>query len=167
MSGYVYSIVCVSAAIGIACALSPDGVGGGLKKHMKLVCALCFLCVLIGPLLGVLDSVKDTFEDIGAGLDGEDEELRREYEMIYNEYIEGGYGDNIETAVKELLSLRLGISSENVRANVRFEDKNGDGVKEIGKITVILSGKEIFRNPAEIKACITETFDCECDCAIE
>jgi hypothetical protein len=123
--------------------------------------------VLIGPLLGVLEGVRDTFEDIGAGLEGEDEELRLEYERIYNEYIEGGYGDNIESAVKELLSSQLGISSENVRAIVRFEDKNGDGAKEIGKITVILRGKDIFRDPAEIKACLTEIFDCECECAIE
>ena len=167
MSGYIYSIVCVSAAIGIACALSPDGVGGGLKKHIKLVCALCFLCVLIGPFMGVLDGVKNTFEDIGHGLEGDDEDIRSEYDRIYTEFIEGGYGDKIEDAVRELLASELGISEKNVRATVRFEDKNGDGAKEIGKITVILGGKDIFRDPDEIKACIAQTFGCECECAIE
>ena len=167
MREYIYSIVCVSAAIGIACAISPDGVGGGLKKHIKLVCALCFLCVMIGPLIGALDGVKDTFEEIIGGFEGDDEEIREEYDRIYNEYIEDGCGEKVEQVVKEILSSELGISEKNVRSTVQFEDKNGDGAKEIGKITVILSGKEIFCDPSEIKACIAQTFDCECICAIE
>ena len=54
-----------------------------------------------------------------------------------------------------------------VRATVKFADKNGDGINEVEKITVILSGKAVFVDPASIKACIGETFDAECVCAIE
>lgn len=167
MSEYIYSIVCVSAAIGIACAISPDGMGGGLKKHIKLLCALCFICVLIGPLTRALDNLKNTFVELCDYASDEESEIREKYERIYNEYLEGGYGENVEDAVKDTLSARFGISESEVRAIVKFADKNGDGVNEVEKITVILSGRSIFLDPAEIKACILETFEAECVCAIE
>ena len=167
LSGYIFSIACLSAAIGIACAAAPEGIGGGLKKHLRLVCALCFLCVLIGPLTEIIDNVKSSFEALEEGVDDESDEIREKYESIYEEYLEGGYGDNVERAVKDLLSTRFGMPEEECRAEIEFADKNGDGVKEVTKITVILSGRSIFRDPAEIKSCVSECFDCECLCAIE
>ena len=167
LSEYIYSIVSVAAAIGIACAVAPEGTGGGIKKHMKLLCALCFLCVLIGPLTSVLDNLKNAFGELGGYTADEESEIREKYERIYNEYLEGGYGENVEEAVKALLTARFGMPEGDVRATVKFADKNGDGINEVEKITVILSGKAVFVDPASIKACIGETFDAECVCAIE
>jgi hypothetical protein len=81
--------------------------------------------------------------------------------------MEGGYGENVEKAVKDILGTRFGIPESEISAVVVFADKNGDGVKEVERITVILSGRSIFRDPAEIKGCVSETFACECLCAIE
>ena len=88
-------------------------------------------------------------------------------EQIYDKYLEGGYSDNVGEAVKEILYERLGVSKENCRVAVSFADKDGDGVREPSKITVILSGKEIFRDPSTVKALIQSLFKCDCECAID
>ena len=164
LSEYIYSIVCVSAAIGIALSVSPEG---GLKKHLRLICALCFLCVLIGPLTEIFDTVKNAFGAFDREITDENEGTEAKYEKIYSEYMEGGYGENVEKAVKDILGTRFGIPESEISAVVVFADKNGDGVKEVERITVILSGRSVFRDPAEIKVCVSETFACECLCAIE
>ena len=163
MSGYVYSIVCIAAAGGIVCVVSPDS---GIKKHLKLVCALCLLCVMIAPTSNFINSLRDVFDIDGTGLLGEsDGEVRDAYESIYNRYLEGGYSDNIGEAVKDVLYEKMGVSKENCRMLVQLSEK--DGVREIRKITVILSGANVFKDPDQIKNTVFETFGCECECAIE
>ena len=58
-------------------------------------------------------------------------------------------------------------ASENPLINVQFSDKDGDGVREVQRITVILSGGDVFRDPDQIKRTVFETFGCECECAID
>ncbi len=165
MSGYVYSIVCIAAAGGIVCIISPDS---AIKKHLKLVCALCLLCVMIAPISNFINNIRDFFDTDGSQIFGEtDEGVRDTYESIYDRYLEGGYSDNIGETVKDILYEKTGISKENCRVNVQFSDKNGDGVREPSKITVILSGSDIFRDPEQINALIAGIFGCECECAID
>ena len=166
MNGYIYSIVCIAAAGGIVCILSPSS---GIKKHLRLVCALCLLCVMISPVSNFLNSIRDFFDGEGSELFETDEngELRDTYESIYNKYLEGGYSDNVGEAVKDILYENLGVSKENCRVSVQFADKNGDGVREPTKITVILSGKEVLRDPSTVKELVSNVFECDCVCAID
>ncbi len=167
MNGYIYSIVCVAAAGGIVCIVTPDK---GIKKHIKFVCALCLISVLIAPISGFISGIKDFFEGEGEeifGSIGEEGELRDKYESIYNKYFEGGYGENIGQAVKDSLYEKFGIENDKCRINVVLSDNDGDGVKEPSKITVILNGDAIFKDPTPIKRFISELFKCECKCAIE
>ena len=166
MSGYIYSIVCASAAIGIVCVISPEG---SVKKHLRLVCALCLLCILIGPMSGVINDVKGFLSEEGEALLDEisGEALRGEYENIYEKYLENGYENNVGQAVKSSLLDRFGIPESECRVNVEFADKNGDGIKEPSKITVIFSGSSVFRDPKEIKFFVSELVGCECVCAVD
>ncbi len=167
MNGYIYSIVCIAAAGGIVAIISPNS---KTKKHLKLLCALCILCVMIAPVSNFIDGVREFFETDGEELfgDGEAEsELRDKYENIYNKYLEGGYSDNVGEAVKDILYEELGVAKENCRVNVNFSDTDGDGVREPSKITVVLSGKEIFRDPRTVKKLVSDIFKCECECAID
>ena len=166
MSGYVYSIVCVAAGLGIVGIMSPSGAGSGLKKHLKLVCALFLLCVLISPLADFIDTVKELFPDGGTENGELDREaLRESYESIYDSYLEGGYGESLEVVIKKMLSERFGIPKEECRALIDFSEE--DGVKVPKRITLIFKGGAVFRDPKEIKKFVSETFGCECRCAAE
>lgn len=170
VNGYIYSIVCIAAAGGIVCIAAPEGVQSGIKKHLKLVCALCLLSVMIAPVSKFINNVRDFFESDGSDIFGEaggEDELRGTYESIYNKYLEGGYSDNVGAAVKDILYERLGIAKESCQINVEFADKDGDGTREPSKITVILTGSEIFRDPDPIKSLVSEVFECDCECAID
>ena len=166
MNGYIYSVVCIAAACGITLALT----GERIKKHVKLVCSLCLLCVMINPVFSLINGLKEIFdEDISGivGEDGEKNELRENYESIFDSYLEGGYGNNVGQAVKDCLYEKYGIPKEECRVMVEFTDKNSDGVREPSRITVVLSKGSVFRDPSEIKSFIEGLFECACRCAIE
>ena len=169
MREYVLSIVCFSIAAGVAMIISPEGTRGGLKKHMRLISSLCIVCILINPLAEVIDTIGAFDADeingfFGADVEGE---LYEKYEEIYHNYLDGGYGENIGAAVKDSLYERFGIERENCRVLTEFRDRDGDGVREPSKITVVLSGGAKFKEPDSIKNFISGLFECDAAVAIE
>jgi hypothetical protein len=172
MSKYLYSVICTVAAAGIAMIAFPGGSRAGIKKHVGLICSLCVLCVIIAPFSEWVKNIGDFFENGGEIIFGqinkEDrEELYDEYESIYNKYLEGGYGSNIGQAVKDSLLKKFGIPPDQIRVLTEFSDKDGDGIREPYRITVVLRGGSIFREPREIEGFVAALFECICVCAIE
>lgn len=168
MRAYIYSIVCVAAAGGIVLIIAPEGIRGGIKKHLKLICALFLLCIMISPATELLSSIKE-LGNIGLGnIDRElENELQNKYENIYESYLEGSYRGNIGQAVKECLFEKFGVPQDECRVEVSFYDSDEDGVREPSRITVIYSGRSIYRNPRETESYVSGLFKCECVCAIE
>ena len=167
MREYLYSIVCFTCATGLVLILAPDGVRQGLKKHVKFIGALCLICILIKPTTELLDAL-DSFGDNGfSGIIDDESKLYDKYEEIYQNYLDGGYGENIGDAVKDSLYERFQIEKKHCRILTEFADRNGDGIREPKKITVILSGSAKFKEPESIKCFVSELFDCEAVVAIE
>ncbi len=167
MIEYVYSIVSFSFAAGLILILIPSGTKQGLKKHVKLISALCLVCILIEPLSNLIESIDEVLS--GDLLTHEDNagELYERYEQIYQSYLDGSYGDNIGQAVKDALFEKFGIQKKNCRVLTEFHDNNGDGVREPKRITVVLSGEDRFRDPETVKAFLSSLFECAVSAAIE
>ena len=168
MREYVVSVVSFSSALGLVLLIVPDGVRSGLKKHVRLIGALCLICLLISPASKLLDAFdKLSLGDI-SGLVGNpvSDGLYDKYEEIYNDYVNGSYGENVGDAVKDALFERFSIKRDNCRVMVDLFD-NGDGISEPSKITVVLSGEGILSDPEKIKLFVSELFSCECAVAIE
>ena len=107
-------------------------------------------------------------EDLSGIFDTDSEgELYDKYDEIYQSYLDGGYGENIGEAVKDVLHGRFDIKKDNCRVLTEFADKNGDGAREPKKITVILSGEAKLKEPDSIKTFISELFECDVSVAIE
>ena len=154
----------MAAVGGIVLIVSPEGIRSGIKKHIRLICSLCVLCVMISPLHSLFESLGE----IGGRVNSTDEDiLYGVYESIYNESSEKIYGEGIERAVKQRLAEGLDIPADQCRTAVEFSDSDGDGFGEPKKITVILSGRSIFKDPRQVEALISGEFQCECVCAIE
>ena len=165
MRAYIYSVVCMAAMGGIVLAVSPEGVKSGIKKHMRLICSVCILCVMISPLIELISGIKD----IGGGLQGisDDGGLQDFYESIYEDSSGEGIVEAVGDAVKSQLYESFAIDYSDIRVEVELAEGNGDRFREPKKITVILSGMAIFNDPRPIEKLIRERFGCECACAIE
>lgn len=167
MREYIFSVVCAAALGGAVIMIAPDGVRSGLKKHVKLVCALCLLCVLIAPGGKLIGVIKDGFGDINFSGPGAENELQSIYESMYEDNLELGFGDGLGELVKDKLFEKFSVPRDGCRVSVSFKDGDGDGFREPLKITVILSGASIFKEPRAIENYISDVFGCECTCAIE
>lgn len=163
---YIYYVICIAAISGIVLMIAPEGVRSGIKKHIKLICSLCLLCVMINPiseLLGAIENIGDIENDLG----GPKNELESMYESIYEGNVESNYIGSIGISVKEKLLDEFSISQNECRVEVSFYDADGDGLREPERITVILSGRSVFQDPRKIEAYIEKLYNCKCVCAIE
>ena len=167
MREYIFSVLCMAAIGGVAIMIAPDGIRSGLKKHVKLVCALCLLCVMIAPVSRLMDVINDGFNEISPEGPNDGNGLQSMYESIYEDNLELGFGEGIGELVKDKLFERFSIPRDSCRVAVSFKDGDGDGFREPSKITVILSGTSIFKEPRAIESYVAGVFGCECSCAIE
>ena len=165
MRTYIYSIVCMAAVGGIVLIVSPDGIRSGIKKHMRLICSLCMLCVMISPIGEILNGINDIGNKINDS--DEDEQLHGIYESIYESKSDEGYNESIGKSVKAELNKKMSVPEKECRVSVEFSDTDQDGFREPRKITVILSGSSVFMNPRQVERFVAEKFGCECVCAIE
>jgi len=156
----------MAALGGAVLMISPEGIRSGIKKHMKLICSLCLLCVMIAPL----GRLMETLGSLGnsGNLDiGNESELESMYESIYQGNLTDEFSGSIGEKVKTALYERFSIPGEECRVETNFADRDGDGLREPCSITVILSGLSVFKDPRAVEKYVSETFGCECICAIE
>ena len=169
MSEYIYSIVCFASAVGLILIVVPDGIRGGLYKHVRLVGSLCLICLIIKPSAEFISYIKELGDgDLSAIFgDVQENELYDKYENIYQQYLHGGYGENVGEAVKDGLAEKFSIDRGDVRCLVEFGEEVGGGVKAPRKITVIVKGRAVLTDPKSIKDFISGVFGCECEVAVE
>lgn len=155
----------MAAVGGVVLIASPEGMRSGIKKHMRLICSLCMLCVMIAPVGELVSALRDIGDRVKEP-EG-DGSLESIYESIYEENAESGYSMGIGETVKKLLNESFSVPEEECRVGVEFKDSDGDGFREPCKITVVLSGGSIFKNSRAIEDFISKSFRCDCVCAIE
>ena len=154
----------MAAVGGIVLIVSPDGISAGIKKHMRLICSLCMLCVMISPVKSLIGSMGDISDSI---YESEDEQLYDIYESIYEEKSDEIYGTGIGEAVKEQLRDKFNIPSSECRVSVEFSDSDRDGFREPKRITVFLTGVSAVNTSRQIESLISEKFGCDCVCMTE
>lgn len=157
MREYLLSVVAAAIAVGAVTALVPEGEGGGLRRHVSFVGALCVLAILISPV-GELMSFLSDLSFHGFGVAGDS--TKSEYEEIHAEYLQYASAENLSDSVAEVLCDRFGIPSEQCRVRVRVGSRDGRAVAE--QVTVILSGGALLRDPYEIEGFISDLLGCEC-----
>ncbi len=167
MREYIYGIVVLSAAMSVIFALTPEGRGQGLKKHIRLISSICLLCVLIEPAAELIDGIRDMGENIFGSIADSENELYERYDSIYEDYLDGKYGENIGQAVKDALYEKFGIKNENCRISTEFSYSEEYGVKVPRKITVVLRKSAVLTDPLAVKDFVSELFGCEAEVALE
>ena len=162
MKEYLLSIIAAALIAAMVGILSPHGSGKGLLGHLRLLCALFLLCVLLVPLKSALEEGVDW-------LNGELENQISQADNTeeYKKELENAMNASSRTYLSRLLVSRLesefSIPAGEVRCIVQWEESTS----RPKRVSVILSGSAIWRDPSKIEAYVESLLDCECVSAVE
>lgn len=165
MKTYLITLVSASLFATLVGILSPSGDKGGISKHMKLLTSLFLVCVLISPLQDAIKGLH-TILDGSAELpwleESQDENL---YEQEMNEALEGASTSYFTQMLTQMLETQFAIATGDVRCQVQWKTEN-ETLTPV-RVTVILSGRAIWKDPQKIENFVSELLGCECVSAIE
>lgn len=161
IKAYILSIFATALLITVADILAPSG--GGASKHLKLVTSLAFICVLISPTVSLAERLKE-FANGNWEL-GIEEDIEDHYSSQLQNALDDASFAYFEGMLKQTLCEQFAIAEDDLR--VRVEWTGEDTEVRPKKVTVILSGKAIWKDPAKIEEYVTSLLDCDCVSAIE
>ncbi len=158
MKEYLLSLLIVSLAVTLARLLSPSATA----SHVKLVCSFVFICVLAAPIPQFLRELPELSAEL---LDITDQTDKTEsYENIANDALKNASRAYVAQALTSILEEQFSIPSGEIRCVILWE--SGEEAKP-QRVTVILSGSAIWKNPEPIERTVTELLGCPCVTAIE
>ena len=164
MKEYFLSLFLAAILIALVGILSPGKPSGGIGKHLRLLSSLFLLCVLLSPVTAAMDGIRDWLNSDGTLPDLGDTE-------------ENGYGELASNALDEAsreyfsqmlahtLSEEFSISPNDLRCRVEWELTEGNARPT--RVTVLLSGSAVWRDPAPLQNAVQTLLGCPCDVAID
>ena len=161
MQSYFLALISTAFLAALVGLLAP---GGGLAKYIKLLTSLLLLCVLLSP-------IQDAIPALQAFLNGEWElpelDLPNEdsYKEELNQALEGASTLYFTQMLTQTLQAEFAIDAEDLRCDVRWSTEN-EALRPT-RVTVILSGRAIWKDPEAIERFVKELLECDCVCAIE
>lgn len=159
MKSYLYALLLVALAAAITGILSPEGEKGGILKHIRLLSALLLICVLILPIqsgisyLFSLQNGEIPLPEWTIPSDSGKEELQDHLDLVSKEY----FADQLSARLES----QFAIASGEVRCIVQWDGESPS------LVTVVLSGKAIWKDPEKIENFVKELIGCNCQTAIE
>ncbi len=157
MKSYLLSLLAASLTVALVGILAPSK----SQKYIRFLSSLFLICVLIAPLPQLLTSIK---EDGIPGLSGDPSDPS-DYANQMEEALNQASGAYFADMLTKLIEERFSISEGLVRCSVKWNTDADRMVPE--RVTVILSGSAIWKNPSEIEAFVTSLLGCPCNSAIE
>lgn len=164
MKEYLMGLFALSVCCAVVEMLSPSGEGGGIARHIKLMSALCLLCVMLAPLTTLLregDSLPDRLRYWAEELTLGGEETQENMQAHWEEQCEKMDVAMAQITVADMLKETFSLADADCRVGLTVQD----GV--LTQVRVALSGKAIWANTHEIQRYIEQTFGCASEIYIE
>ncbi len=156
MQEYILSILAVAAVGAIAFILSPEGEGGGIKKHISLAVGLASILVIISPLSKAIESLADLKFDGFSGSVGRPDE----YESIFYDAFDKTEISNLKSGIKAALRDEFGIDESECSVEITVRDR------ELSRVLIRLYGSAVWRDSGAIEKYLYELLGCEIVTAI-
>ena len=153
MKGYIISVIGISIIGSVISMLSPDGEGGGISKHIRLVYGLCVVIVCINPINEMINYINEL--DIVSILEPTESESDR-YEEIFDGAYEAAEVDNLKNGIKQILNDRFGIDGSECKVSVTLNEN-----REFSRVIITLFGSAVWKNTNEIEAYLGNILRCE------
>ncbi len=163
MEGYLTGLIIASLAAALIGLLSPRGQRDGIAKHMKLLTSLFLVCVLIAPLESAIEGLQGFLGELE--IPGESAGDKDGYREEMDEALGNASTAYFTQMLTQTLEKEFSITQGEVRCRVEWE-KNAD-VLTPTRVTVVLSGRAVWKDPGAIEAFVKELLGCECVSAIE
>lgn len=162
MRSYLLSVFLISIALSILSILAPEGEKGGLTRHLRLLTSLLLVCVLVAPLGTLLERLRGWAEG-NPSLPGFEEASKEGYQNELQDALDSASRDYFTQSLTRTLEKEFSIATGQVRCKVFWEE----GGNAPQRVTVILSGAAIWKDPEAIEAFVTSLLGCPCQTAIE
>ena len=133
--------------------LVPEGEGGGIGKHFRLIFGLCMVIVCLNPIKDVIYYISDL--DIDYIVDVGDEN-KEEYDEIFKDSYEQAEVENLKNGIKQIIYDCFGVDSSECEISVLTNEK-----RELVRVTVTYYGSAIWKNTDEIEECLESILGCE------
>lgn len=154
MRAYLLSLLGVALAVTLVDLLVPERG----KSAVRLLSALILLCVIAAPLPKAFRAVRDYTLPDSTG------ELQAKYEKKLQEAMDFASKTYLVQTITSLICTQFDLNDQQVRCKVVWQAGEA-AVPE--RITVILSGSAIWKDPEEIENFVSKLVGCPCDTAIE
>ena len=160
---YMLSIFATALLITVVDILAPSGTNGGLSKHLKLMTSLVFVCILISPTVSLAERLGE-FANGNWEFDIEGD-IENHYAEELQNALDDASQDYFEGMLTKTLCEQFEIAEDDIRTHIEWSGE-GENLRP-QKVTVILSGKAIWKNSAKIEEYVSSLLDCDCVSAIE
>lgn len=163
MKVYIISVVAVSLVASALILLAPEGKGGGISKHLRLLTSLCILAVISEPLISfskniLSSSPRDMTYLFTDGLTETDSE------SVFFESISDFSAAQLNTELTRLICENFSLDDGDISVTSSY--KTTDEGISFSSVTVRLSGVAIFKNPRDIESFVTALTGLPCRCEI-
>lgn len=162
MQGYLIQILTVSLLCGLIETLAPAGEREGLRRAVRLVTALCLLCLMVAPLREARERLRSF--DLGGWAREMEEGGSEELERLMEEKLSAVTREQLESELYRLLDGQFGISRQDCSLTVGLEEE--DGVLTVREVWIALRGRAVLRDPRAIEAAVEEAWQCGCTVSI-
>ena len=160
MKAYVITLIGVVLICGLAEMFSPDGEGGGIKKHVGLLGGLCVLCIAIQPIGSLIGRISGEGSGIFSVFAQRGEDVVN-YEEIFEENLMRNGALNAGTELHGAISEKFGIDYDSFDVSVTFAD--GGDKYVVRSVAVILYPQAVLADPHLIEEYVSGLLGCTCE----
>jgi predicted PurR-regulated permease PerM len=166
MKTYIVGLFALAIVCAVVELLSPEGEGGGIARHIKLMTGLCLLAALLTPVLSLLRQGTNIPSLLEEALDewlSEKEQAEAEMSDRWQEQYEQMDTSMAADMIRSMLAQHFSVADTDIAVTVVL----GEDGASIGHLRIALTGRAIWLNTHELEIYIEDTFGCACTIYLE
>ncbi len=157
MRSYLLSLFGAALIFSLTLGIIPER----SARLVRLLSNLLFVCILMAPLPRLLSEGEALWERLEEELQISSESREEELEQA----LQSSSKTYFAQTLTHLLEQEFSIPSGELRCAVTWAEEEGQLIPT--RVTVILSGSAIWKDPNQIEATVAALLGCECVTAVE
>lgn len=164
MKHYLIQILTFSLLCSLIEHLTPAGEREGLRRAVRLLTALCMLCLMIAPLREAGDFF--TSFDLGAWARETEQQSQARYEALMEQKLTAVTREQLRAELLTMLSEQFDIGADDCTLTVEFDDGESTEGVTVRQVWISLHGKAVLRDPRAVEAAVTSALGCPCTVSV-